>query len=65
MPSKRAYDQAMTWLRSKAADRDSLDGVNAELVIHIMDEYRRKLDEKGAIIGRLKIREEPRDIHRL
>ncbi len=65
MPSRRSYEQAMTWLRSKAADRDSLDGVNAELVLNIMDEYRRKLDEKGAIIGKLKMREEPRDIHRL
>lgn len=57
MPSRRSYEQAITWLRSKAADRDSLDGINAQLVLNIIEEYRDKLDVKGAIIGRLTMRE--------
>ena len=57
MPSKRSYEQAVTWLNSKAADRDSLDGINAQLVLNILEEYRRTVNIKGAIIGSLKMRE--------
>ena len=46
----------MTWLNSKAADRDSLDGINAQLAINVINEYRKQLNGKGIIIRRLKER---------
>lgn len=56
MPSRQSYEQIMTWLNSKAADRDSLDGINAQLVINVINEYRKELNGKGIIIRRLKER---------
>lgn len=56
MPSRQSYEQVMTWLNSKAADRDSLDGINAQLVINVINEYRKELNGKGIIIRRLKER---------
>ena len=37
MASRKSNEQAMTWLRSMAADKNSLDGINAELVLYILD----------------------------
>ena len=49
MASKKTNEQVMTWLRSKMADPDSLDGINAELTYNVLIEQKTKLDKLGAI----------------
>ena len=48
MPSKKGIDQALTWLRSKATERNTLDGVNAELCINVIMDLQRQYDQLGA-----------------
>lgn len=48
MPSKKGIDQALTWLKSKAAERNTLDGVNAELCINVIMDLQRQYDQLGA-----------------
>lgn len=54
MPSKKATEQAMTWLNSMAADKNSLDGVNAELCINVILDLRKKLEKLGAQFNAMK-----------
>ena len=54
MPSRKTTEQCMTWVRSKAADRDSLDGINAQLVLNVLEEQRTKLDKLGAQFKKVK-----------
>ena len=54
MPSKKATEQCMTWLRSMAADRDSLNGINAELVLNVIAEQKNRLDRLGAQFQHMK-----------
>ena len=64
MPSYKGMEQAMTWLRSKANDRDSLDGINAELVMNVIADLKRQNEDKGMLIARLqdkKAKELPKD----
>ena len=48
MPSHRIMEQAMTWLRSKAAEADIMDKINAELCIHVIEDLKRQRDALGA-----------------
>lgn len=48
MPSKRGIDQALTWLKNKATDKNTLDGVNAELCINVIMDLQRQYDRLGA-----------------
>ena len=48
MPSKKGIDQALTWLKSKATERNTLDGVNAELCINVIMDLQRQYDQLGA-----------------
>ena len=63
MPSRKGMEQAMTWLRSKAMDRDSLDGINAELVLNVIADLQRQNKQKGCVINQMKttLREETKD----
>ena len=54
MTKRRSYEQAMTWLNSKAADKDSLDGINAELCINLIEDLRARLDKLGAQFQQMK-----------
>ena len=54
MPSKKATEQAMTWLNSMAADKNSLDGINAELCINVILDLRKKLEKLGAQFNAMK-----------
>lgn len=54
MPSKKATEQAMTWLNSMAADKNSLDGINAELCINVIADLRKKLEKLGAQFNAMK-----------
>ena len=47
MPSRKSMEQVMTWLNSKAADKNSLDGINAELCISVINELRMRLERLG------------------
>lgn len=54
MPSKKGMDQALTWLRSKACDKENtLDSINAELCINVIMDLRRQCDKLGAQFGNL------------
>ena len=53
MPSKKGFDQAMLWLRSKAAG-DDLDAINAEVCINVINDLKEQNTRKGALIHRLK-----------
>ena len=37
----------MTWLNSKAADKNSLDGINADLCISVINDLRMRLERLG------------------
>ena len=54
MASRKTREQCMTWLRSMAADRDSLDGINAELCLGLIAEQQNRLDKLGAQFGQMK-----------
>lgn len=57
MPSKKGMDQALTWLRSKANDKENvLDSINAELCINVIMALQRQCDKLGAHFGRLSSR---------
>ena len=53
MPSKKGIDQALTWLRSKSAEKNTLDGINAELCINVIVDLQRQYDRMGAKYGYL------------
>ena len=48
MASHKTTEQCLTWLRSMAADRDSLDGINAEMCLNLIREQKAKLQKLGA-----------------
>ena len=47
MASKRTKEQCMIWLKSKAADENSLDGINAQLVLNVLEEKEKRLEKLG------------------
>lgn len=62
MPSKKAIDQSLTWLRSKANDRETLDGINAELCINVIMDLKRQYDRLGIQFGSLsRSKKDPKD----
>lgn len=54
MASKKTKEQCLTWLRSMAADRNSLDGINAELCLNLIEEQKQRLDKLGAQFNQIK-----------
>ena len=48
MPSKKGIDQALTWLKSKSHEKNTLDAVNAELCINVIMDLQRQYDRLGA-----------------
>ena len=48
MPSQRTMEQCLTWLNSKAADENTLDGINAELCLNVISELRERYNKLGA-----------------
>lgn len=49
MPTHKGLEQAMTWLRSKMAEGDTLDAINAEVCYNVICD----LKEKRKVIGAL------------
>ena len=62
MPSKKAAAQAILWLKNIAAEKDSLDAVNAEIVLTVISDLQKQNTRKGAIIHNLKHRLNEEDI---
>lgn len=54
MPSSKGTYQAITWLQSKAADKDSLDGINAEVCLNVIYDLQRQNKRLGALFQELK-----------
>ena len=51
MPSKKGQEQALTWLKSKTHDPNTLDAINAELCINVIMSLQRQCDQLGAKFG--------------
>ena len=49
MPSRRGLEQALTWLKSKMAEKDTLDAVNAEVCYNVMMDIQSKRKTIGAL----------------
>jgi hypothetical protein len=49
MPSRRGLEQALTWLKSKMAEGDTLDAINAELCYNVMMDIQNKRKVIGAL----------------
>ena len=49
MPSRKGLDQALVWLKSKMAERDTLDAINAEVCYNVIMD----LKDKRKVIGAL------------
>ena len=54
MPSQKGLTQAITWLKSKMLDRDSLDGINAEVCLNVIKDLQQQCETRGQIIHRIK-----------
>jgi len=54
LPTQKGLEQAITWLRSKMSDYDSLDGINAEVCLNVIYDLKRQNEDKGRIIHVLK-----------
>lgn len=48
MPSKKGFDQSVTWLKSKMAERDTLDAINAEVCYNVLIDLKKRKDIIGA-----------------
>ena len=48
MASRKTNEQCLTWLESVAADKNSLDGINAELCLNLIREQKDRLEKLGA-----------------
>ena len=55
MPSKRGTDQALIWLKSKMAEGDTLDAINAEVCYNVICDLRKKRKELGALYHQAKL----------
>ena len=49
MASQKGMEQALIWLRSKMAEKDTLDAINAELVYNVLQD----IQSKRKVIGSL------------
>lgn len=49
MPSRRGTEQALTWLKSKMAEGDTLDAVNAEVCYNVIIDLQKKRKVIGAL----------------
>ena len=47
MASKRSIDQVNAWLQNKIAEKDTLDSINAELCLNVIESLKTKLDRLG------------------
>lgn len=53
MPNKKTMEQVIVWLRSIASDKDSLDGINAQVCLNTIFGLKAEVTHKGCIIHKL------------
>lgn len=49
MPSRKGMEQCLTWLRSKMAEKDTLDAINAEVCLNVIMDLERRRKAIGAM----------------
>lgn len=49
MPSRKGLEQALTWLKSKMAEKDTLDAINAEVTYNVLMDIQSKRKVIGAL----------------
>lgn len=49
MPSRKSLEQALTWLRSKMAEKDTLDAINAEVTYNVLMDIQKRRKMIGAL----------------
>ena len=49
MPSRKGTEQALTWLKSKMAEGDTLDAINAEVCYNVILDLQKKRRVIGAL----------------
>ena len=49
MPSRKGMEQALTWLKSKMAEKDTLDAINAEVCYNVITDLQKKKKVIGAL----------------
>ena len=52
MPSRKGMNQAVVWLRSKMAEKDTLDAINAEICYNVLMDLQKKRKVIGALYHR-------------
>lgn len=55
MPSYKGTEQALTWLKSKMAEKDTLDAINAEICYNVILDLKQKKNQIGAIYHQTKV----------
>lgn len=53
MSSRKGTDQALTWLKSKMAEGDTLDAINAEICYNVILDLQKKRRVIGALYHRV------------
>ena len=49
MPSRKGLEQSLTWLKSKMAEKDTLDAINAELCYNVIIDLKKRKEAIGAM----------------
>ena len=57
-PSRRGMVQAIAWLNSKIAEKDSLDAINAEVCLNVIEDLKNQREKAGILIHRMKLKED-------
>lgn len=47
MPSQKSIEQCLTWLKSKMAEKDIFDSINAELCYNVLLDQKARLNKLG------------------
>ncbi len=55
MPSRKGLEQSLTWLKSKMAEKDTLDAINAELCYNVIMDLRKRKGAIGAMYHQTKV----------
>ena len=49
MPSRKGFEQAVTWLKSKIAEKDTFDAINAEVCYNVLMDLKKRRQVIGAL----------------
>lgn len=54
MPSRKGMEQCITWLKSKMAEKDTLDALNAEVCYNVIMDLKRQKTQLGSVFHNVK-----------